>query len=124
MSKPSLGRRLRSLAFTFASLAPMGAPAARAAETNAPARDIEVVVDGRYQPSQIGIKKGERVRLTFVRKDFSGCTRELVIPVMNLRRELPTNKPVVIELPSLDVGSYEFRCGMNMVRGVITVSAG
>ena len=32
-------------------------------------------------------------------------------------------QPVVVELPVLPVGETPFQCGMNMVRGVVVVSA-
>lgn len=85
-------------------------------------REIEVVVDGGYRPDRITLRAGERVRLRFVRHEHSSCTRELVIAALNIRRELPPHRPVVIELPALRAGEYEFRCGMNMVRGRIVVA--
>jgi plastocyanin domain-containing protein len=90
------------------------------AEDAAP-REIEIVVDGGYQPNKIVVKEGERVRLKFVRKDYSPCTKEVVFPSLNLRRELPTNQPVYIDLPALAPGEIEFHCGMNMVKGTIVV---
>ena len=84
-------------------------------------RTVEIVVDGSYAPDRIEAQEGERLRLKFVRKDYSGCTREVVFPTLNIRRELPTNKVVLIELPALAPGPIEFRCGMNMVRGTIIV---
>ena len=92
-----------------------------AAAEQAKVRTVEIVVDGSYKPDRIEAREGERLRLKFVRKDYSGCTREVVFPTLNIRRELPTNKPVVIELPALAPGEIEFRCGMNMVRGTIVV---
>lgn len=86
-------------------------------------REIEVVVDPDYQPSRIEVTAGERVRLRFIRRSGGACTREVVFPTLNLRRELPTGQPVVIELPVLPVGETPFQCGMNMVRGVVVVSA-
>ncbi len=97
---------------------------AAASDEQAPAvREIEVVVDGGYQPGRISVTEGERVRLKFVRRDHSPCTREVVFSGLDIRRELPTDQPVVIELPSLAAGTYEFKCGMNMVRGVLEVQA-
>ncbi len=86
-------------------------------------REVEVVVDQGYQPSRIEVAQGEAVRLRFIRRDYGGCTREVVFPTLNLRRELPTNQPVVIELPALPLGETPFQCGMNMVRGVVVVRA-
>jgi len=40
------------------------------------------------------------------------------------RSRLPTNKPVIVELPVLSLGAYEFKCRMNMTKGLLVVSAG
>jgi plastocyanin domain-containing protein len=90
--------------------------------TEATTREIEVVVDaGAYKPNRIEVHEGERVRLRFVRKEYGPCTKDVVFPALGIRRELPTNTPVLIDLPSLKAGEYEFKCGMNMVRGTIVV---
>lgn len=90
---------------------------------HAAVREIEIVVQGGYKPSRIEIHEGERVRLRFLRKEYNACTREVVFPKLGIRRELPPDQPVVIELPLLAPGEYEFRCGMNMVRGTLVVVA-
>ncbi|WP_437317887.1 cupredoxin domain-containing protein [Sorangium sp. So ce385] len=101
------------------------APSAAAEEAPAPSpqavREIEIVVDGGYKPSRIVVTEGERVRLKLVRRDYSPCSREVVFASLGIRRELPTNVPVVIDLPALSPGEIEFKCGMNMLRGIIVV---
>ena len=87
-------------------------------------REIEIIVEGGYKPERIAVQEGERIRLRFVRKDFGPCTREVVFPQLGIRRELPTNKPVIVELPVLSPGAYEFKCGMNMTKGLLVVSTG
>lgn len=96
---------------------------ARAQQADGGVREVEVVVDQDYQPSRIEVTQGERLRLRFLRRSYGGCTREVVFPTLNLRRELPTNQPVVIELPALPLGETPFQCGMNMVRGMVVVRA-
>jgi plastocyanin domain-containing protein len=91
------------------------------AATQAAPREIEIVVEGAYKPSRIEVREGERVRLKFVRKDYGSCTREVVFPKLDIRRELPTNKPVLIELPPLPPGEYTFSCGMKMIKGTLVV---
>jgi plastocyanin domain-containing protein len=110
-----------SLTLAFAAATPLVGTPAHAEE--AKAREIEVVVDHGYQPSRVVIQQGERVRLKFVRKDYSPCTREVVFPSLDIRRELPVNEPVFIDLPVLAPGEIELHCGMNMVRGTIVVEA-
>lgn len=115
---------LLALALSLAGLgtARADAPPAPPAAPLAPAtREVEIIVDGRYKPSRVEVVEGELVRLKFVRKDYSGCTKEVVFPKLGIKRELPTNKPVLIELPALAPGEYEFKCGMNMVKGLLVV---
>ncbi|WP_437944660.1 cupredoxin domain-containing protein [Sorangium sp. So ce296] len=112
--------------FAASLLAPsLRPPSAAAEEAPAPSpqavREIEIVVDGGYKPSRIVVTEGERVRLKVVRRDYSPCSREVVFASLGIRRELPTNVPVVIDLPALSPGEIEFKCGMNMLRGVIVV---
>lgn len=106
-------------------LAPWIAPSAARAQApaEAPVREVEVVVDGGYQPARIEVAPGERVRLRFVRRDYGGCTREVVFPSLGLRRELPTGQSVIVEVPARTTGETAFECGMGMVRGVVVVRA-
>lgn len=104
-----------------ASLSLSSGPALAQAHDPGTVREIEIVVQGAYKPARIEIRQGERVRLKFVRKEYNSCTREVVFPKLNIKRELPPNQPVVIDLPALAPGEYEFKCGMSMIKGVITV---
>ena len=95
------------------------APADTYAQGAPAVREIEVIVEGGYKPKRIEVRKGERIRLRFVRKEHGPCTKEVLFPKLGIKRELPTNQPVVIELPALEPGEYEFKCGMNMIKGVV-----
>jgi len=94
---------------------------ARADSAHHQAREIEVVVEGGYRPNRIQLTQGEHVKLTFIRKESSGCSREVVFPALGIRRELPEGVPVVIALPELEPGEYPFTCGMSMIRGTLVV---
>ena len=98
-------------------------PAHAQALDHGAAREIEIIVEGSYKPATIEVRAGEHVRLKFVRKEYNSCTREVVFPKLNIKRELPSNQPVVIDLPALAPGEYEFKCGMNMIKGKIVVVA-
>jgi plastocyanin domain-containing protein len=82
---------------------------------------LEILVHGGYHPNRVVVRAGEKVRLEFVRHETSSCSREVVFPALDLRRELPAHQSVFVDLPALAVGEYEFRCGMNMIRGTIVV---
>lgn len=85
-------------------------------------RTVEVIVAGGYRPAVIRATAGERLRIRFVRRDYGPCTREVVFSTLGIRRTLPTNEAVVVELPELTAGEYEFHCGMNMIHGSIVVT--
>lgn len=94
---------------------------ARADTSQHETREIEIVVQQGYQPNRIELTEGEVVTLKFVRKESSGCSREVVLPALGIRKELPQGTPVMIHLPALKAGEYEFKCGMDMLRGKIVV---
>lgn len=94
---------------------------ARADGSHHEVREIEVIVQRGYHPNRIEVIEGQQVRLRFVRKEGGGCTREVVFPALGIRKELSEGQPVVIDLPPLETGEYEFTCGMNMLKGKIVV---
>lgn len=94
---------------------------AASAEGGAEIREIEIVIDRGYQPNSVTVAEGEKIRLRFLRKDYSPCSREVVFESLGIRRELPVGTPVLIDLPALSAGEIEFKCGMNMLRGKIVV---
>lgn len=106
-----------ALALTLAPVALAEGP-----ETAPPAVEI-VVESGRYVPAEVKVPAGEPARLQFVRKEWNSCTREVVFPTLDIRRELPPEQPVIIELPALPAGEVPFHCGMGMVHGKVVVEA-
>ena len=82
---------------------------------------IALKVDAGYSPSQIVIKHDTRVTLKVLRKDPSDCLEDLVLPEWNIKKYLPLNKEIVINLEPKQKGDYPFHCGMNMFHGKIIV---
>ena len=93
-----------------------GAAPTSAGATPAPA-EATITVDGGYSPALVRVKVGETVRLAFERKDTSGCSEEVVFPDFGVRKFLPTGRRTVIEVTPPKAGTYEFMCGMSMLRG-------
>jgi plastocyanin domain-containing protein len=67
------------------------------------------------------VRAGVPARLTFVRTTDKTCATEVVFPALNIRRALPLNQPVVIDLAPAITGDVAFTCGMNMLKGVVVV---
>lgn len=83
---------------------------------------IDVIVDGGYSPSLLSVKKGQKVILNFLRKDENQCLEEILFPDFKIKKYLPLNTVVPIEIKPEKAGEYGFVCGMNMFHGKVVVS--
>ncbi len=80
---------------------------------------IRIEVQGGYSPAVVKVQAGRPVRLEFFRNETSGCTEEVVLPDFGIRTFLPAHRTTAVEFTPERPGSYEFTCGMGMVRGRI-----
>jgi hypothetical protein len=76
-----------------------------------------ITVLGGYSPAVVRVRAGQPVQLTFDRRETSGCSEELVFGDFGVRRYLPAHARTVIEVTPPSAGTYEFTCGMGMLRG-------
>jgi len=74
-----------------------------------------------YQPMSINLKKGIPARITFVRSTDETCATEVVFPDFGIRRDLPLNQTVAVNITPNKAGEFTFTCGMNMQRGKLIV---
>ncbi|EAW36582.1 cupredoxin domain-containing protein [Lyngbya sp. PCC 8106] len=84
-------------------------------------QELEIIVDGGYEPSRITVNSGQLVRLKFHRKDPSHCLDKVLFPDFNISKDLPLDQTTTIEFTPEKPGEYTFSCGMNMVRGTLEV---
>ena len=80
-----------------------------------------VVGEKGYEPARVSLRAGTPAKITFVRTTDKTCGTEVVFPSLNIRRALPLNEPVVIEITPATTGEIAFACGMNMLRGTVVV---
>jgi plastocyanin domain-containing protein len=80
-----------------------------------------VRVQGGYAPSRVRVRAGMPARLVFDRREDSSCSEEVVIPALGIRRFLPAYQRTNVDVPAQRVGTYEFSCGMGMLRGTLVV---
>lgn len=85
-------------------------------------QEVTIAVQGGYDPAEVKVRKGSPVRLVFDRRETSSCSEEVVIPDFGIRRFLPAFQKTAIELTPEKPGTYEFTCGMSMLRGRLVVS--
>jgi hypothetical protein len=81
---------------------------------------ITVSRDG-FTPQQITYKKGQPLKLAFVRTDEQNCGTEVVFKSLNITKKLPVGEVVTVDIPTDKEGAITFACGMNMYQGQIIV---
>lgn len=82
---------------------------------------VDIVVNGGYSPEVISIPKGKTTKINFIRTDPTDCLSEVVLGDFKIRRELPLNQKVTVEITPKKAGEYGYSCAMNMYHGKIIV---
>ena len=82
--------------------------------------DIQLTEKG-FEPAEIAVKAGQPVTLVVTRKTDNTCAKEIVVASMNVRRELPLNRPVEVTFTPDRAGEVRYACGMDMIGGKVIV---
>lgn len=83
--------------------------------------EVDITVSGGYSPEVISIPAGKTTKLNFIRTDSTDCLEEVVLGDFKIRKHLPVNQKVTVEINPTKVGEYPYSCGMNMYHGKIVV---
>ena len=83
---------------------------------------LTIVVDGGYKPDKIIMREGQTCEIEFIRKDSNSCLEEVVIPEFKIRKFLPLNEKITVNITPSKKGEFAFSCGMNMFHGRILVT--
>ena len=78
------------------------------------------VVNGNYVMDPSTIKKGSTVRMEADISKMPGCSKGVVIPSFNIRKNL-NEKDNIIEFVADKSGTFNIACSMNMYRGSFTI---
>jgi len=82
---------------------------------------VDITVDGGYSPNTISILQGKTTKLRFIRKDRNSCLEEVVLGDFKIKKYLPLNQKVTVEIKPQKKGEFTYSCGMNMFHGKIVV---
>ena len=108
-----------AIAATFAFLTACGASAeATPPADGRPTFEVEVRPDG-YHPAEITAPPSTAIHVVFTRTSDEGCGQQVVFPDLNLRRDLPLDTPVSVDVTTPADGRIEFACGMGMLHGAV-----
>lgn len=101
----------------------MWRPAMRIARRPAvPSGGGVVRVRGGYEPDVVRARAGEPIRIAFVREETASCSERVMFPAFGKSAMLPCGQRIVVELPPVAPGVYEFTCAMNTLRGTLIVT--
>jgi plastocyanin domain-containing protein len=95
-------------------------PATRAAAVGG-VQEIRVTVKGGYTPDTIVVQAGKPVRLQFYRDETADCSERLVFDGFGIDVGLPAFQTTTVEFTPETAGEFPFRCGMNMLKGLLVV---
>jgi plastocyanin domain-containing protein len=84
-------------------------------------QEVRVVVKGGYTPDTIVVRAGQPVRLQFYRDETADCSERVVFDDFGIDAALPAFQTTTIEFTPDEPGEFRFRCGMNMLKGLLVV---
>ena len=82
---------------------------------------VDITVDGGYNPHVISIPNKKTTKLNFIRKDANSCLEEVILADFKIKKYLPLDQKITIELTPQKKGAFDYSCGMNMFHGKIIV---
>jgi hypothetical protein len=90
----------------------------------APMADVTADEHG-FTPPSLKIPSGgpgSRGTVSFVRTTNDTCATEVVFPDLQLKKDLPLNQVVRVDLPTDTAKTLSFQCGMGMYKGAVVVA--
>src|ERR1035437_1358520 len=82
---------------------------------------IDILVKGGYTPSKIVIPQNKTTTINFLREDSNTCLEEVILSDFKIRKYLPLNQKVSIQINPKKKGEFDFSCGMGMFHGKLIV---
>lgn len=103
----------------FASLITLTFGAAHAAGKEVKEEIKVQVTENGFEPSQIKAKAGAHVVMKVIRTTDNTCATAIQFKEKKIKKDLPLNKEISVDLGTLKKGDITFACGMDMLSGHI-----
>ncbi len=96
--------------------------AAKPAPPSATRFEVAITEKG-FEPDDIAVPAGTPVTIVFDRKTDQTCAKQVVVDTggTKITKDLPLNTPVEIAATFAKPGKLGYACGMDMIKGTITV---
>ena len=89
-------------------------------KSSAGPQEVQLAVTDRgFEPARAEVPRGQALTLVVTRKTDQTCAKEMLIPALNVRRALPLNQAVRIDIPAGVADTLNYLCGMHMLGGII-----
>jgi plastocyanin domain-containing protein len=98
-----------------------GPAVAAVARDGAGVQEMRITVKGGYTPDTIVVRAGQPVRLQFYRDETADCSERVVFEDFGIDVPLPAFQTTTVEFTPAEAGEFRFRCGMNMLKGLLVV---
>src|SRR5438093_2927255 len=83
--------------------------------------EVLLVVKGGYTPDTVVVRAGDPVRLQVYRDQAADCSDPVVFEDFGIDAALPAFQTTPVEFTPEEAGEFRFRCGMNMLKGLLVV---
>jgi plastocyanin domain-containing protein len=80
--------------------------------------------DHGFVPARVVVPKGapgSKTTITFTRETDDTCALDVVFPELGVKKPLPLNEAVVVEVPTDEARTLTFQCGMAMYKSAVVV---
>jgi len=80
--------------------------------------------DHGFSPGSVSVDKGaagSTASVAFVRTTDQTCAKEVVFPDLGIKKDLPLNQVVTVDVPADAARTLTFQCGMAMYKGSLVV---
>jgi plastocyanin domain-containing protein len=104
-----------------ALLAASGCAAPSNQAADAPGAIAIRVTEKGFEPAEVRVPAGQRVKLVVTRETDRTCAKEFVMAAQNIHQDLPLHQPVEITFTPTAAGELRYACGMDMISGKIVV---
>lgn len=77
-----------------------------------------------FSPASVSLPHGppgSKVSVTFIRTTDKTCATEVVFPELDVKKALPLDTPVTIDVPTSAARTLTFQCGMDMYKGALVI---